>query len=137
MLWTSAVALGLPDLAGKATLTPASLALKLLRTVPGTLLTLKTKRKASLHADGRFERAGFIQGVLAKGLDIVIGVRCSRKLEDGRSVREALTRGLHRPMTMSWVCGQASSRASVLPEKAVPQRGAGTTICDVKPRPGR
>lgn len=73
-------------------------------------MLLKAKRNARLHADGGFESAEFIQGVLAKGLDIVIGVRCPRKLEDGRSVREVLTRGemvkptgLHQPMTLSWV----------------------------------
>jgi hypothetical protein len=40
---------------GKGTPTPAQLALKLLRTVPESLLT--TKRKARLHADGGFERS--------------------------------------------------------------------------------
>ena len=58
--------------------------------MPATLL--KAKRTPRLHADGGFESAEFIQGVLAKGLDIVIGVRCSRKLEDGRSVRDVLVR---------------------------------------------
>ena len=93
---------------GKGTPSPAQLALKLLRTVPAALL--KAKRTPRLHADGGFESAEFIRGVLAKGLDIVIGVRCSRKLEDGRSVQEILTRGemvkprgLHQPMCLSWV----------------------------------
>ena len=93
---------------GKGTPTAPQLALKLLRTMPHALL--KAKRKPRLHADGGFESAEFIQGVLAKGLDIVIGVRCTRKLEDGRSVREVLARGevvkprgLHQPMTLSWV----------------------------------
>ena len=93
---------------GKGTPSPAQLALKLLRTLPAALL--KAKRTPRLHADGGFESAEFIQGVLAKGLDIVIGVRCSRKLEEGRSVQEILTRGemvkprgLHQPMCLSWV----------------------------------
>lgn len=93
---------------GKGTPTAAQLALKLLRTVPVALLT--AKRTPRLHADGGFESVEFIQGVLSKGLDIVIGVRCTRRLEDGRSVREILTRGevvkprgLHQPMCVSWV----------------------------------
>ncbi len=127
---------------GKGTRAAAQLALKLLRTVPAALL--KAKRTPRLHADGGFESAEFIQGVLARGLDIVIGVRCSRKLEDGRSVREVLVRGevvkprgLHQPMCLSWVCGQASSWASVLPKKAVPQRRTRAAVRDVKPRSGR
>ena len=127
---------------GKGTPSPTQLALKLLRTVPEGLL--KAKRTPRLHADGGFESADFIQGVLAKGLDIVIGVRCSRKLEDDRSVQEILTRGemvkprgLRQPMCLSWVCGQASSRASVLPKKVVPQRRTGAAVRDVKPQSGR
>lgn len=69
---------------GKGTASPAQLALKFLRTVPAPLL--KGNRRPRLHADGGFESAEFIRGVLARGLDIVVGVRCSRKLEDGRSV---------------------------------------------------
>ncbi|SMB83974.1 hypothetical protein [Deinococcus hopiensis] len=93
---------------GKGTPSPAQLALKLLRTVPVTLL--KGKRRPRLHADGGFEHAEFIRGVLNRGLDIVVGVRCTWKLEDGRQVRHLMVRGsLLRPtgldhvMCISWV----------------------------------
>ncbi|KQQ98230.1 hypothetical protein ASF71_22050 [Deinococcus sp. Leaf326] len=93
---------------GKGTPSPAQLALKLLRTVPQELLA--GKRRPRLHADGGFESAGFIQGVLALGLDIVIGVRCARRLSDGRQVRDLMVRGslvqpkgLHQTMCVSWV----------------------------------
>ncbi|WP_189093951.1 transposase, partial [Deinococcus ruber] len=93
---------------GKGTATPAQLALKLLRTVPATLL--KAKRTPRLHADGGFDSAEFIHGVLATGLDIVVGVRCTRKLEDGRRIQDVHTRGelvkprgLHQRMCVSWV----------------------------------
>ena len=93
---------------GKGTASPAQLALKLLRTIPTVLL--KGNRRPRLQADGGFESAEFIQGVLARGLDVVIGVRCSRKLEDGRQVRDLMIRGslvkptgLDQPMCVSWV----------------------------------
>ncbi|KQR15472.1 transposase [Deinococcus sp. Leaf326] len=93
---------------GKGKASPAQLALKLLRTVPATLL--KGNRRPRLHADGGFESAEFIRGVLARGLDIVVGVRCTRKLEDGRQVRDLMVReslvkpiGLDQTMCISWV----------------------------------
>nr|WP_232337937.1 transposase [Deinococcus arboris] len=93
---------------GKGTPSPAQLALNLLRTVPQELLA--GKRRPRLHADGGFERADFIQGVLARGLDIVIDVRCTRRLPDGRQVRDLMVRGslvqpkgLHQTMYISWV----------------------------------
>ncbi|MFB9995277.1 transposase [Deinococcus oregonensis] len=93
---------------GKGFPSPTQLALKLLRTVP---LTLRSgKRRPQLHADGGFESIEFIQGVLAHGLDIVVGLRCTRKLEDGRQVRDLMVRGdlvkpcgLDQIMCISWV----------------------------------
>ncbi|KQR07168.1 hypothetical protein ASF71_21125 [Deinococcus sp. Leaf326] len=48
--------------------------------------------------------------MLARGLDIVVGVRCTRKLEDGRQVRDLMVRGslvkptgLDQTMCISWV----------------------------------
>ncbi len=64
---------------GKGTPSPAQLALKLLRTVPPVLLS--GKRRPRLHADGGVESIEFIQGVLAHGLNIVVGVRFTRKFE--------------------------------------------------------
>ncbi|WP_415791848.1 transposase, partial [Deinococcus saxicola] len=93
---------------GKGTPSPAQLALKLLRTVPSALLLVK--RRSRLHADGGFESTEFIQGVLGRGLDIVVGVRCNRKLEDGRQMRDLMVRGslvkpcgLDQAMCVSWV----------------------------------
>lgn len=93
---------------GKGTPSPAQLALKLLRTVPQQLLV--GTRRPRLHADGGFESGAFIQGVLAQGLDIVIGVRCTRRLSDGRQVRDLMVRdnlvqpkGLSQTMCVSWV----------------------------------
>lgn len=93
---------------GKGTPSPAHLALKLLRTIPAALLA--GKRRPRLHADGGFESTEFIQGVLTRGLDIVVGVRCTRKLEDGRQLRDLMVRGslvkptgLDQTMCISWV----------------------------------
>lgn len=93
---------------GKGTPSPAQLALKLLRTVPAALLA--GKRRPRLHADGGFESAQLIQGVLSRGLDIVVGVRCTRNLEDGRQMRDLMVRGsrvkltgLDQTMYVSWV----------------------------------
>lgn len=93
---------------GKGTPSPAQLALKVLRTIPPTVL--KGKRRPRLHADGGFESIEFIQGVLARDLDIVVGVRCTRALTDGRQVRDLTVRGgvvglrdLDPPMCISWV----------------------------------
>ncbi|WP_161881420.1 hypothetical protein [Deinococcus alpinitundrae] len=93
---------------GKGSPSPAQLALKLLRTVPATLLA--GKRRPRLYADGGVERAELIQGVLTRGLDIVVGVRCTRKLEDGRQLCDLMVRGslvkptgLDQAMRVSWV----------------------------------
>lgn len=93
---------------GKGTPSPAQLALKLLRTVPAAVL--KGKRRPRLYADGGFESAEFIQGVLARNLDIVVGVRCTRTLTDGRHLRDLTVRGslvkptgLDQIMCVSWV----------------------------------
>ena len=93
---------------GKGTPSPAHLAFKLLRTIPAALLA--GKRRPRLHADGGFESTEFIQGVLTRGLDIVVGVRCTRKLEDGRQLRDLMVRGslvkptgLDQTMCISWV----------------------------------
>ena len=111
---------------GKGTASPAALALKLLRTVPTALL--QGTRRPRLYADGGFESGAFVEGVLARRIDIVIGVRSSRKLTTGQSIRDLKTRGstvqlkdLAPTMCVSWVCGQASSWASVLPKTAVPE----------------
>lgn len=93
---------------GKGTPAPPLLALKLLRTVPAALL--RGGRRPCVHADGGFESAVFIHGVLDLGLDLVVGVRKSRALTDGRHVADLTTRGtratpkgLRQAMTISWV----------------------------------
>ncbi|PTA66744.1 transposase [Deinococcus arcticus] len=93
---------------GKGTPSAASLALKLLRTIPPVML--QGKRRPRLHADGGFESAAFIEGVLKRQIDIVIGVRCTRKLVDGTSIHQLMTRGckaqlkdLVPTMYISWV----------------------------------
>ncbi|WP_019587759.1 hypothetical protein [Deinococcus apachensis] len=93
---------------GKGTTSPAQLALPLLRTVPATLL--KGNRRPRLHADGGFESAEFVWGMLSRGLDIVVGVRCTQKLEGGQQIRDLMVRGslvkptgLDQAMCVSWV----------------------------------
>ncbi|WP_371827146.1 transposase [Deinococcus sp. QL22] len=108
---------------GKGTPSPAQLALKLLRTVARLLLS--GRRRPRLHADGGFESVEFIQGVLAQGLDIVVGVRCTRKLEDGRQVQDLMVRGsLVKP------CGL--DQIMCLLGVALPEQGARTTLCHVQ-----
>lgn len=69
----------------KGFLSPAQLGLKLAALLSG-------KRRPRLHTDGGFESVEFIQGVLSWGLDIVVGVRCTRKLEDGRQMHDLIVR---------------------------------------------
>ncbi|WP_052326888.1 hypothetical protein [Deinococcus peraridilitoris] len=76
---------------GKGTPSSPLLALKLLRTVPASLL--RSGRRPCVHADGGFECAAFIHGVLDLGLDVVVGVRCTRALLDGRRVKDVSVRG--------------------------------------------
>ncbi|MFN4249520.1 transposase [Deinococcus sp.] len=92
---------------GKGTSSPAALALKLLRTVPPVML--QGKRRPRLHADGGFESAEFIEAVLDRGIDIVIGVRRNRTLANGTPIHELMTRGykaqlqgLEPTMYVSW-----------------------------------
>ncbi|MDP9766101.1 transposase [Deinococcus enclensis] len=93
---------------GRDTPSPALLALQLLRTVPNQLLN--SGRQARVHADGGFDSADFIHGVLDLGLDLIVGVRKNRKLADGRKVEDLTVRGsmvqlqgLRQPVCISWV----------------------------------
>ena len=126
---------------GKGTSSPAALALKLLRTIPPVML--QGKRRPRLHADGGFESAEFIEGVLEREIDIVIGVRRNRTLANGTPIHALMTRGykaqlqgLKPTMYVSWACGQASSWASVLPKMALPEQRARAALRHVEHQPG-
>lgn len=93
---------------GKGTPSPPQLAIGLLRTVPPAVLA--GGRRPRLYADGGFESTEFVQNVLARGLDIVVGVRCNRTLTDGRQLRDLKAKGslveptgLGQVMCVSWV----------------------------------
>ena len=92
---------------GKGTPSPQQLALKLLRLVPACLVQALRVR---VLADGGFESREFMEGVRARGFELVVGVRCNRKLKDGTRVRDQTyrgrrveLRGLKVPMWLSWV----------------------------------
>ena len=104
----SFVSLGLSDLAGEGNPFPRTTGVEV--APHGARCAARWNRRPRLHADGGFESTEFIQGVLAQGLDIVVGVRCTRKLEDGRQVRDLMVRGslvkpqgLDQTMCVSWV----------------------------------
>jgi hypothetical protein len=92
---------------GKGTASPAELALRLLDTLPQSLL--KAYRTLVL-ADTGFGSVLFIEGVKRRGHAGIIGVRCDRRLADGRSVQQLVHKGQHLrldglkfPVSISWL----------------------------------
>jgi DDE family transposase len=92
---------------GKGQATPAELALKLVRTLPAWL---KRSYRVLVLADAGFGSVEFLEGVKALGLDAVVGMRCDRRLTDGRALQELKLRGsrvelegLSFPVYASWV----------------------------------
>lgn len=87
---------------GKGEASASTLALKLLRQLP-KVLTLRYR--VLVLADGGFGTVDFLEGVKALGLEAVVGMRCDRRLEDGRQLQEVrsgervIPEGLSFPVT--------------------------------------
>jgi hypothetical protein len=94
---------------GKGCPSPSDLACKLLGTVPKQLTQDRT---VIVLADTEFSTVKFFNAVHAKSWRIVVGVRNSRKLQDGRKVKQlyrhgnrgqqVLLEGLTKPLSISW-----------------------------------
>jgi hypothetical protein len=75
---------------GKGTASPAQLGLRLVRRLPKTL----TRRfQVMVLADTGFGSVEFLQGIRKLRYHAVVGVRCDRKLVDGRKVSSLYKRG--------------------------------------------
>ncbi len=94
---------------GKGQTSPVKLACKLLRTVPKSLVQSRT---VIVQADTEFGTIEFLNAVHRRSWRAVVGVRCNRKLKDGRRLKDLYRhakRGLlvqlqdlDYPLTLSW-----------------------------------
>ncbi|NJL41445.1 MAG: transposase [Leptolyngbyaceae cyanobacterium SM1_4_3] len=94
---------------GKGQTSPAQLACKLLATVPSAL-TLDAP--VIVLADTEFGTVEFLQAVRQRGWRAVVGMRCNRKLQDGRSLKQLYrhsrrgaqikVEGIDFALTVSW-----------------------------------
>jgi hypothetical protein len=75
---------------GKDSASPATLALKLLRTLPKTL---SARYRVMVLADSGFASAEFVEGVRRLGHHAVLGVRRDRRLQGGTRLDQAGSRG--------------------------------------------
>ena len=94
---------------GKGQASPAQLACKLLATVP-TVLTAGVP--VIVLADTEFGTIEFLQAVKRRGWRAVVGMRCTRKLQDGSNLKQLYRQGkrgaqikldgIDFPLTVSW-----------------------------------
>jgi hypothetical protein len=91
---------------GKATTTPAQLALKMVCRLPKQLTR---QFQVKILADSAFGTKEFIHGIRKLKYHAILGIGCNRKLVDGRSVKDLCHRGqqlklvgLDFPVTISW-----------------------------------
>lgn len=92
---------------GKDTPSPAQLALRLIDTLPKKL----TKAfRVIVLADTAFGSVDFLKAVRQRRYPAIVGVRCDRKLQDGRQVcglckrgQQVRLDGLSFPVTISWL----------------------------------
>lgn len=91
---------------GKDTPSPAQLGLRLVRGLPKALTQCF---EVLVLVDTAFGSIGFLEGVRKMKYHVIAGVRCDRKLEDGRSVAQLHKRGqqvrlvgLKFPVSLSW-----------------------------------
>ena len=94
---------------GKGHPSPAQLACKLLATVP---ITLSQGRTVIVLADTEFGTIDFLAAVRQRSWRAVVGMRCNRKLCDGRSLKQLyrhgkrgqqiVLEGISYPLTVSW-----------------------------------
>jgi hypothetical protein len=92
---------------GKDTPSPTQLGLRLLKTLPSSLTE---HFQVLVLADSAFGSINFLEGVRQMKYHAVVGIRCDRKLTDGRSVRQLTSRGqqvqlvgLSFSVWLSWV----------------------------------
>ena len=94
---------------GKGHPSPSQLACKLLNDVP---LALSRGRTVIVQADTEFGTVDFITAVKKHSWRAVVGIRCNRKLSDGRAVQQLYRNckrgqllyleGIDIPLTISW-----------------------------------
>ena len=94
---------------GKGQHSPVQLACKLLRTVPKSLVKNRT---VIVQADTEFGTIEFLNAVHQRAWRAVVGVRCNRKLKDGRRLKDLYRHAkpgllvqlkeLDYPLTLSW-----------------------------------
>jgi hypothetical protein len=91
---------------GKGRRTPAQLALRLIGQLPKFL---SCRFQVMVLADTAFGGVTFIEGVRQLGYHAIVGVRCDRKLQDGRTLRgihkagtQVRLEGLNGVVTIAW-----------------------------------
>lgn len=94
---------------GKGHPSPSQLACKVLATVP---VTLSQGRTVLVLADTEFGTVDFLTAVRQRSWRAVVGIRCNRKLCDGRSLKQLYRHGrrgqqlylegISDPLTVSW-----------------------------------
>jgi hypothetical protein len=113
---------------GKDTPSPAQLALRLIDTLPKKL----TKAfRVIVLADTAFGSVDFLKAVRQRRYPAIVGVRCDRKLQDGRQVcglckrgQQVRLDGLSFPVTISWLYLKRDGfpRETICPLHSPPQR---------------
>lgn len=94
---------------GKGYASPSQLACKLLATVP---VALSQQRRVIVLADTEFGTVGFLHAVRKRSWRAVVGMRCNRRLQDGRTLKQLYRQGrrgqqvhlvgMTNPVTVSW-----------------------------------
>lgn len=91
---------------GKGTPTPAQLGLRLVAQLPAALVR---RYRVLVLADTAFGGVAFVEGVRRLKHHAIVGVRCDRKLQDGRSVaslhkpgQQVRLAGLQPVVTIAW-----------------------------------
>jgi hypothetical protein len=94
---------------GKGYPSPSQLACKLLATVPASLIK---NNPVIVLADTEFGTINFLDAVRKRSWRAVVGMRCNRKLSDGRSLKQLYRQekrgqllyvdGIPYPLTISW-----------------------------------
>lgn len=94
---------------GKGYPSPSQLACKLLATIPAQL---SQGRVVVVQADTEFGTVEFIKAVRQRAWRAVVGMRCNRKIQDGRTLKQLYRKGrrgqqvylfgMTSPVTVSW-----------------------------------
>jgi hypothetical protein len=92
---------------GKGTPSAAALAVRLIDTLPPTL---RQAYRCLVLADTAFGSVAFLKQMRNRRLPVIVGVRCDRKLDDGRRVcdlrrkgQQVRLEGLSFPVTITWI----------------------------------